>query len=127
MDALHDQLYPIPTIHPGAKTTSVTGSGVDLLGYQGAEILVPVGAYTSYKHVCALQESDDDSTYSAVDSGDIQGTQPTISGVSNTVYHFGYIGTKRYIRLDTTGSGSGSGVIFGAVVIRGFKRHNTGN
>ena len=112
----------LPTINPAQKTTSVTGSGVDLKGYEGATIFVPVGLYTSYKHVCALYESDDDSTYTAVDDSDIIGTQPTISGASNIMYQFGYIGKKRYIKLNTTGSGSGTGILFGAFIVRGMAR-----
>jgi hypothetical protein len=120
----YNLLNAIPTINLGTKTTSVTGSGVDLQGYQGATILVPVGAYTSYKHVCALQECDSAAgSYSDVAAADILGTEPTISGVSNTCYQFGYRGSKRFIRLDTTGTGSGSGVVFGALVVRGLKGH----
>lgn len=123
----YNELFPIPTIHPAAQTTSVTGSGVDLQGYDGATIVVNVGAYTSYKHVCALYECDTAAgTYTDVAAGDILGTEPTISGVSNTKYSFGYKGNSRFIKLNTTGTGSGSGVIFGALVVRGKKRHNTG-
>jgi len=122
----YNDLYAIQTIPPALNTASVTGSGVDLKGYESATVVVNVGDYTSYKHVCALYESDDDSTYTDVDDADILGTEPTISGVDNTQYQFGYIGEKRYVKLNTTGTGSGTGVYFGAVVVRGKKRHNAG-
>jgi len=127
MQDLHNSLHGLPTINVGAKTTSITGSGVDLQGYQGAKILVPVGVYTSYKHVCALLECDTaDGTYTDVDDADIIGTEPTVSGASNILYSFGYKGQKRFIRLDTTATGSGTGVLMGAIVVRGLKRHEAG-
>jgi hypothetical protein len=123
----YNVLHGIPTIHPAAQTTSITGSGVDLLHYQGATIFVPVGAYTSYKHVCALYEcATAAGSYTDVADADILGTEPTISGVSNTLYTFGYKGGKRFVKLNTTGTGSGSGVIFGALIVRGLKRLETG-
>ena len=127
MRDLYNELYALPTIPPAAQTTSITGSGVDLKGYDGAMIEVSVGTYTSYKHVCALYECDTAAgTYTDVDDGDIVGTEPTVSGASNINYKFGYSGTKRFIKLNTTGSGSGSGVVFGANIVRGLKRHNAG-
>lgn len=123
----YNELYGIPTIHPGAKTTSVTGSGVDLQGYDGATILVNVGTYTDSKHICALYEcATAAGTYTDVADADILGSEPTISGISNTKYQFGYIGTKRFVKLNTTGSGASTGVLFGAMVVRGLKRHDTG-
>lgn len=127
MRDLYNELHPLMTIPPKAQTTSVTGSGVDLKDYDGAMIDVAVGAYTSYKHVCALYECDTAAgTYTDVAAADIIGSEPTISGASNLHYRFGYKGTKRFIKLNTTGTGSGTGVLFGATVIRGLKRHETG-
>lgn len=128
MNDLHNNLYGIPTIQPAAQTGAVTGSGVDLKGYDGAEVVVHVGVRTDSTFVANLQESDDNSTYTDVASGDMIGSEPTISGYSNKVYQLGYKGTKRYIRLNTSfvAGGESTGAVFGAVVIRGLKRHNTG-
>jgi hypothetical protein len=122
---LYNILNGLSSIKPAAaKTAAVTGSGVDLAGYEGATIFVPVGTRTDSSFPVALQESDDNVTYSAVAAADIVGSQPTISGLSNHVYQFGYIGTKRYIRVDTTfkAGGASAGALFGALIVRGFKR-----
>lgn len=127
MDQRNEQ-FPAQTINPTAHTATITGSGVDLKGYQGATVHIGVGTWTDGKWVCTLQESDDDVTYAAVDSGDIIGTMPTISGRSNVAYDpIGYKGIKRYIRVLGTGTGAATGALFGAIIVRGFKRHNAGN
>jgi hypothetical protein len=112
-------------VAPAAKTAAVTGSGVDLAGYEGATIFVPVGARTDSSFQMVLQESDDASTYTAVAAADIIGSQPLVSGASNYPYQFGYIGTKRYIRPTFTfkAGGASAGVIMGVLIVRGFKRH----
>jgi hypothetical protein len=128
MNDLHNNLYGTPTINPGVKTAAVTGSSVDLQGYDGAEIVINVGTRTDSTFVTNLQESDDASTWSDVAAADMIGTEPTISGTSNTVYQLGYKGSKRYVRLNSgfVAGGASAGAAFGAVVIRGLKRHNTG-
>jgi hypothetical protein len=123
---LYNTLSSAQSVKPAAaKTAAVTGSGVDLAGYDGCEIQIPVGVRTDSSFVIALKESADNVTYTAVASGDIIGTQPTISGISNTVYAFGYRGTKRYVRVDSTfvAGGASAGAFFGAIVVRGLKRH----
>jgi hypothetical protein len=67
------------SIPPAAKTAAVTGSGVDLAGYEGATIFGLAGNWTDGSFPFALQESDDNSTYTAVADKDIVGDQPTIS------------------------------------------------
>jgi hypothetical protein len=113
-----------PSINPAAKTAAVTGSGVDLAGYEGTDIFVHVGAWSDGSFPLALMESADNVTYTAVAASDIIGSQPTISGVSNNAYQYGYKGNKRYLRVDTgyaQGAGS-TGAIFGALIVRGFSR-----
>jgi hypothetical protein len=114
-----------PTVGPAAKTAAITGSGVDLQGYEGADILVPVGTRTDSSFQAALMESSDNSTYTAVAAADILGSQPLVSGASNQVYIFGYRGSKRYVRCDFTfkAGGASAGAVFGALIVRGLKRH----
>ena len=112
------------SIPPAQKTAAVTGSGVDLKGYEGATIFALAGDWTDGSFPFSLQESDDNATYTEVAAADIVGAQPTISGADNNVYQFGYVGSKRYIRVDTGYSqGAGTtGGLFGALIVRGFAR-----
>lgn len=121
---LYNILSSKVAIPPGTKTAAVTGSGVDLAGYEGAQITVLVGTRTDSSFQMALYESDDNSTYSAVAAADIIGSQPLVSGASNTQYEFGYKGTKRYIRPDFTfkAGAASAGAAIGVLVTRGFAR-----
>ena len=125
MKDLYNILNGKPTVNSIIKTAAITGSGVDLAGYEGATIFVNVGTRTDSSFTFVLKESDDNSTYSAVAAGDILGSQPTVSGASNAIYQFGYIGSKRYIRADATfkAGGASAGASISALIVRGFKRH----
>jgi len=108
------------TLAPAARTASANGTGVDLQGYESAAVVIAAGTITDGTHTIEIQESDDNSTFTAVADADLQGSEPTVA--SNTVYEVGYLGSKRYIRAITTVSGATSGGVYGAVVVRGHAR-----
>jgi hypothetical protein len=125
---LKNNLDVAETIAPAARTASVSGTGVDLLGYEGAMALIHHGDWTDGTHVFEVQESDvgdtSPDTYTAVADADLLGSEPTISSESNddTITRIGYIGSKRYIRVITTYTASTTpqvGAVFGAVIVRG--------
>ena len=115
----------VQSIAPGAKTASVTGTGVDLQGFDSALVLIDVGAWTDGSHTPKLQESDDNSTFTDVAAGDLDGsfTAITASGNGSQVYQVGYIGKKRYIRVYVTISGTTTGAVYGAAILKGVPRH----
>lgn len=121
---IYNLLNGLGAVPPAVKTAAVTGSGVDLKGYEGATIFVPVGTRTDSNFQMALYESDDNVTYTAVDSADILGSQPLVSGASNILYQFGYKGSKRYIKPNFTfkAGGASAGAAIGVIVVRGFAR-----
>lgn len=127
-DLYHD-LKARQSVNSIIKTAAITGSGVDLQGYEGATVVINVGTRTDSNFPIVLKESTDNTTYSAVADADILGTQPTISGMSNAIYQFGYKGTKRYIRVDSTfkAGGASAGASISAIIVRGFKRHQPAN
>jgi len=126
-DLYHD-LKPEVSLHFAAHTSTDTGDAVDLQGYEGALIIVPTGTITDGTHTISLLESDDNSSYSAVSSDDILGEAPEIdSNDDDTVFSFGYIGTKRYLKVKVTVANANSGGIYGALVIKGFPRHAPAN
>lgn len=105
------------TVAPGAKTSDVTGSGVDLQGFDSAMVVINPGTITDGTHTPKVQESDDDSTYSDVAAADLEGSLAAIA--SNTVQRVGYKGAKRYVRLFVTVAGTTTGGVYGSVVAKG--------
>src|SRR4051812_22923395 len=82
---------------------TVNGTGVDTAGtgnfFRSAMLLVVSGAVTDGTHTVTLQESDDNSTFTAVGSGDLQGSLTAVTTANaNTVQRLSYLGSKRYLR-----------------------------
>jgi hypothetical protein len=108
---------------------ATTGEIIDLAGFNGALICVASGTITdgtSYEFELKEGDASDLSDASAVADADILGSEPTfLATEDDKVKQFGYIGIKRYIRLDlktVSGSPSTGGVFLG-VVLKGFPRH----
>lgn len=118
---IYNQLSAAQSIAPAAIKASANGTGVDLNGFQGAEVLIHAGAWTDGSHAFEVQHSDDNSSFAAVPDSALQGTEPTIdSGAGGgTVYEIGYFGTKRYLRVIVTVTGATTGAIYGAAIVRG--------
>lgn len=120
---LHSNLSVVQTLAPAARTASEDGAGVDLANADGALVEIATGAITDGTHTIEIQESDDDSTYTAVADADLIGTEPAIgSADDNKVYTIGYLGNKRYIRVSVTVANATSGGVYGANVIKGGLR-----
>jgi len=110
-------IYPA-SLGAGAKTGDAI---VDLKGYDGALIVCFSGILT-VDMPFQLVHGDDPALgdAAAVPDADLIGTEPTLlEATDNEVKTFGYIGSKRYLRVDTT-AGTGIG---GAIIIKGFPRH----
>jgi hypothetical protein len=118
----------------GAATLSAdnTPAAIDLQGYDGAELVLAIGAggitfSGTNKIEFKLTHSDDDSTYSDVTADDINGLTSVTDGIiksltsahaSAAVYRFGYKGGKRYLKLLADFSGThGTGTPVAAVVM----------
>ena len=110
------------SLAPAARTASANGTGVDLTGAGGVEILWNVGAITDGTHTPSIEESDaSGSGYSAVAAADLIGSLAALT--ANTNQKVGYRGTKRYVRAVTTVTGSPStGGVYSAVVLISGKR-----
>ena len=121
MRDLKNNLSEATSLAPAARTATANGTGVDLRGYDSAQVLFVVGAITDGTHTPKVQESDDDSTYTDVAAADQDGTLANIAANTNQVV--GYKGTKRYLRAVSTVSGATTGGVYSAVVIRGNPEH----
>ena len=104
------------SINPATYKTDQTGASVDLSGYESAMVVVISGALTDGAHTPKLQESSDDSTYTDVDSTDMEGSFANVS--ANSVQRVGYKGSKRFVRAYVTSSGT-TGCIYAASFLRG--------
>jgi len=121
-------------IVPAVMTADNAEITVDLQGCDGCEIvlMVGVGGITfngTNKIEFVLNESDDDSTYTAVPDGLVNGVDGTMTDgiikaltaahAAAAVYRFGYVGYKRYLQLLADFSGThGTGTPISAVAIK---------
>ena len=110
------------SLAPLGATGSRTGTGVDVLGYDGVVAAVHFGAYTDGTHTAKLQDSADNSTFADVASSNLIGAFTGISatGSSNTTQRVGYIGGARYVRVFITASASTVIAASAATIVRGF-------
>jgi hypothetical protein len=129
--SLYAQLLVQPTLNVATRTNGTTnGTAIDLWmnsvgrqAFRSAMVLVHTGTLTDGTQTIEVQESDDNSSWTAVADADLQGTEPAIAAsADNTLYEIGYRGTKRYIRVVDVVSGATSGGTLGAVVVLGMAR-----
>lgn len=113
----------IASFVPLLRTSTITGTGVDLQNFQATCIVIAAGAITDGTHTPTIEESDSSgSGFSAVAAADLSGTLVAIT--ANSVQEVGYLGSKRYIRVVSTVTGSPStGGTYGALVIRAGARN----
>ena len=113
-------------IAPQDASSSINGTGIDLQGYNACTFdcsLVLSTADGSNYIDLKIQESDDDSTYSAVAVANLVGlpvgTTSLTTGIfksvqtttTGAVYSIGYVGTKQYVRVISTVTGTIVGVL----------------
>ncbi|HXF71505.1 MAG TPA: hypothetical protein VNO79_02715 [Actinomycetota bacterium] len=123
MQDLYNEISVAQSLAPAARTASANGAGVDLQGFDAAVVVVETGAITDGTHTIQVEESADNSTFTAVADADLQGTEPAIGAADdNKVYEIGYMGTKRWLRVSVTVSGATSGGVYAAHVVRGRAR-----
>lgn len=127
-DNLYDSLVSRPAVTPGAKTNgTVNGTTVDKM-YQNnmfrvVFFSVVTAAATDGSHAVTMQDSPDNSAWTAVATSDLAGTLPTITSTDgNKCFDLAYNGSQRYVRLVVTTSGATTGAVIGAVAVMGQGR-----
>jgi len=121
MKDLHNNGDYVSLLDPVAVSTTQTITDIDLAGFNSAELIIAAGVdagsglSSSHKIVFVLSDSDDGTTYTAVEDDDMlgvsdisSGTILTIDGTDEdaTTYHFGYVGGQRYLHLVGTVTGT---------------------
>jgi hypothetical protein len=131
MRDLHNNLKAVRSVDPIVATADTNGDGVDLQFYEGALVLYHFGITgdtlsASVKVACELEESVDNSVWTAVAAADVLGTLQTVDDAAedDEIYQVGYIGSKRYIRpvFNFTGTHT-NGIEIAASVVKGFPIH----
>lgn len=122
MKDLHNKIEVVSILPPIGISADQVFTDIDLAGWNSAELVIhigldaalAVGAYWDF----ILKDSDDGTTYAVVETADVLGAGTIASGIiltvndtdeDNAVYHFGYVGGKRYLELtiDETGALTG--------------------
>ena len=119
---LFNNLSPDVQLDPIAVTATTDITGTDLQGYESACFLIILGLWVDGTHTFTCQESSDNATWTTVAAGDLDGTAPTVSGVTNdnTSTKIGYRGSARYIRiLNTVTASPSTGLVMGSMILRG--------
>jgi len=135
MKDMHSGVKVETAIAAATLSADNTPPAVDLQGFNAAEIVLAIGAggitfSGTNKVEFKLTHSDDDSTYTAVDVGDVLGVASvgdggivkslTAAHATAASYRLGYVGGKRYIKLLADFSGThGTGTPIAAVAVLG--------
>lgn len=138
MKDIHNVMSIGTSLKAANRTADANGSGVDLQGYEAAEVVANVGLSGdtlsgSVKIALELEESDDNSVFTDVADADMIGETGAGSGEfaliddaaeDETTYKVGYLGSKRYIRVvwNITGTHT-NGTPGSADVVRMHARH----
>ena len=117
---LYNNLSAVTTLAPAARTAAATGAAADLQGYEGAMIQAVVGTITDGTHTLTVEESADGTTWTAVAAANLQGSFNALA--TNTNQKAGYLGAKRYLRVNTGITGATTGGVYAVAVVRGNPR-----
>lgn len=122
MRDLKSNLKVLSTLAADSLTAAANGAGIDRRGFDSACIEFNAGAIggTTPSFTFQVQESDDNSTFTAVAAADLQGAAPIITTTNAGVTTVGYIGSKRYIRAAATAvTGTSPTLLCAASVVLG--------
>ncbi|MBZ9999639.1 MULTISPECIES: hypothetical protein [unclassified Mesorhizobium] len=118
MRDLANNIGAVQAVAPAVLTATNTSAAIDLLGFNGAAVIINTGAIAgSGNFTPKLQESDDGTTFTDVAASDLVGTFPAAL-VATSVVKVGYIGNRRYVRTVLT-LNSGTSVAASAVIVKG--------
>lgn len=125
----YDDVTALISVSPQELTDgTVNGAGVDTASEGGTDtvsVVVLCGTVTDGSHAVTIEESDDDSTYTAIAAGNIQGSLPTVVAADDdTQKEFGVKVNpdKQYLRVVVETTAATTGAFIGAAIILGNNR-----
>ena len=126
MRDIKNNLDGISSIDPASITATTNGSGVDLRDYDGAMVVFQAGTADTGNgdetYTPSIEESDDNSSFSAVAVSDLEGAPANMT--ANSAQRIGYKGAKRYVRAVLTLGGTTPSIDASALVVRGLPHHS---
>ena len=97
---------------------AVNGAALAWGKYRSVMVVIFAGTITDGTHTFEVQDSDDNSSFTAVADAYLHGTEPAlVDSSSDSVTVIGYKGTRKYIRTVVTTAGATSGGIVGSLII----------
>ncbi len=102
--------------------TTTNGNIIDSQGYESLDFSILSATLSDGTYTAQLQHGDDSglSDASVVASDDYIGDLPVFADTEdNAVKHVGYVGKKRYVRLNIVSASTTSGGTLAAIAIRG--------
>lgn len=131
MRTLYNQAHVVEALAYDTYTTGTNeGTTVDTAVFKNnfRDVLFVVNAELSGDagtHTFSIEESANDSDWSAVAASRIQGTVPVITTANdNAVHFFGCRPTLRYVRLVNTSASASTGLDVAAVAVLGSGSDN---
>lgn len=130
MNDLVNNVKVVPAIVPGTYKSAAdpTGVAVDLQGFESATLVIQAATVTDAQTL-TVEESDDNSTYTTVADDDFVGGKTAgdafkaVAAAEDDVCRkVGYKGTKRYLKVGSTGAGA-TGAVYGVIAVLGHPRH----
>jgi hypothetical protein len=128
-DQLYDSVVTRVAIPNASRTanTAVNGTTVDKQynGNMFRQVMFSIftGTVTDGTVAYTMQDSPDNSAWTAVAAEFVQGTLPTTTATDDDkVFDVGYSGYQRYVRLVATQSGATTGGVSGAIAIMASPR-----
>ena len=120
MKDLHNNIDIVSVLDPVVVDDTATYTDIDLAGFNSAELFIwlglDAGSGLSESHCLTftLYDSNDGTTYAVVETADMLGVTVTDGVIltvdstdeDNTLYHYGYVGGKRYLQLVVTETGT---------------------
>lgn len=133
MRDLHNNIKVSPAIDPAAIITgnaTKTGKTIDTVGFDSLEFAVASGALTDGTYTSKLFESDtiNEGTGALTNATEVAdkdrlGDLPAFTAADDSaVKRVGYIGSKRYVRIDVVQAGATTGGFLAAVAIQGHAK-----
>ena len=111
-----------------AANATTEGNIIDTQGYEGVVVGLITGTVTAGDYAIQLMDGDDSalSDEAVVTDANLLGTEALASFTADTdddkISKLGYIGIKRYIRVDIVSTGTSTGAVIGAWGILGNVR-----
>lgn len=98
---------------------TVTGITVDR-GSDNVSVLfvIQTATLTDGQHVISVHDSDDNSSFGAAAVGQQGANITTVITNDDTFFELGYVGPKRYCRLNVVTTGTTTGGVLGAIALK---------